>query len=61
MEQIQPIQNEQEYEEVLSRLRRGAEYMETPEFRKKPEKHKQAALERYNQLSARIMRWKGWI
>ena len=59
--EIQPIQNEQEYEEVLSRLRMGAEYMESPEFQLKPEDHKQAALQRYNQLSARIMKWKGWI
>ncbi|OYD06106.1 hypothetical protein [Paludifilum halophilum] len=59
--EIQPIQNEQEYEEVLSRLRKGAEYIESPEFQMKSQEHKRVAMERYNQLSEQIMRYKGWI
>jgi hypothetical protein len=61
VDDIQPIQSEQEYNEVLSRLRKGAEHIESPEFQKKSETHKRAALDRYNQLSAQIMKWKGWI
>lgn len=61
MDQIQPIHTEAEYEEVLSRLRKGAEHIESPEFQLKPEAYKRAAMDRYNQLSERIMRYMGWI
>ncbi|OYD06114.1 hypothetical protein [Paludifilum halophilum] len=61
MDEIQPIRTEAEYEEILSRLRKGAEYIESPEFQMKSQEHKRVAMERYNQLSEQIMRYKGWI
>lgn len=61
MQQFQPIRNEQELEEVLSRLRKGAEYIESPEFQLKPEEYKEAVNQFYDQLSYQIYRYKGWI
>jgi len=55
------IRNDKEYKEVLARLRKGAEYIESPEFQQKPEEHKRAALERYAQLSNAILKYKGLI
>ena len=59
--EIKEIRNEKEYEEILARLRKGAEYIESPEFKAKPEEHKRAALERYAQLSKAILKYKGLI
>ena len=55
------IRNEQEYQKALARLRKGAEYIESPEFQQKPDDHKQKALERYAQLSKAILKYKGLI
>lgn len=59
--QIHPIRNDQQLEEVLSRLRKGAEYIESPEFRLKPEDYKQAVNQFYDQLSYQVYKYKGWI
>ncbi|SDY22537.1 hypothetical protein [Thermoactinomyces sp. DSM 45892] len=61
MNPITRIQNEQELEEVLSRLRKGAEYIESPEFQKKSEDYKRAANAYYDQLAEQVHRYKGWI
>lgn len=55
------IRNDKEYEEVLARLRKGAEYIESPEFQQKPEDHKRRSLERYNKLATAILKYKGLI
>jgi len=55
------IRNEQEYEKALARLRKGAEYIESPEFGAKSADHKQKALKRYAELADAILRYKGLI
>ena len=59
--EIKEIRNDKEYEQVLARLRKGAEYIESPEFKAKPEEHKRKSLERYNQLATMILKYKGLI
>jgi len=59
--EIKEICNDKEYEEVLARLRKGAEYIESPEFQQKSEEHKRKSLERYNQLATMILKYKGLI
>lgn len=59
--QIKEIRNDKEYEQVLARLRMGAEYIESPEFQQKSEEHKRKALERYDQLTMMILKYKGLI
>ena len=55
------IRNDKEYEEILARLRKGAEYIESPEFQQKPDDYKQKALERYAQLTKAILKYRGMI
>lgn len=55
------IRNDKEYEEILARLLKGAEYIESPEFKAKPEEHKRAVLERCAKLSNAILKYKGLI
>lgn len=55
------IRNDKEYEEILALLLKGAEYIESPEFKAKPEEHKRAVLERCAKLSNAILKYKGLI
>ena len=55
------IRNDQEYQNALARLRKGAEYIESPEFEAKDAGHKQKALKRYAQLADAILKYKGLI
>ncbi|MDQ0417902.1 hypothetical protein J2Z48_002086 [Croceifilum oryzae] len=61
MKLVQPIRNELELDEVLSRLMKGAEYIESREFQSKPKEYKQAVNEYYDQLSYQIYKYKGWL
>ena len=60
MEKLE-IRNDQEYQNALARLRKGAEYIESPEFKAKDNDHKQKALKRYTELANAIMKYKELI
>lgn len=61
MEEIKPIQNEDEYNEALMRLVTGAEYISSDQFPSLPREVQEVAHRRYDQITNEILKYQEWV